>query len=313
MRTGGGAVALDAALREPLEATRVALTEALTAPALRDAAAPLAAAKLDAARLGPSDVGRLRDLHDTLAAGRGLPPEQGLERRVLCLLALAALDRLPTLPVDTGVRRLFLEEFRLYAAPDARRAPLLAAHTPTFLAALQTATLVRFPAGQLHWDVSGLERRALLRTPRRDLWRLARFVAFRMRGFGPAFFAHVNGLRKNPFIWLEKESDRSYHRMARALALQPQMLGLVIRAWFHDPDLAATSPHLAWTNRVFLDHGGLVVANGDADRDAGFLENNAGRRAAYERGEYRPQYGVVLWPRAAMLRWAAAHPELDDA
>lgn len=312
MTAGRGAAAPDAALRASLEETRAGLADALASPALRDAAAPLAAHGLDPARLGAGDLGRVRALHGTLAAEGALPPEQGLERRVLCLIALAALDRLPTLPVDDGVRRLLLEEFRLYAAPDARRAPLFAAPTPTFSAALQTATLVRFPAGQLHWDVSGLERRTLLRAPCRDLPRLLAFVGLRMRGFGPAFFSHVNGLRKNRFIWLEKESNRSYHRMARALALQPHMKGLVIRAWFHDPQLVETSPHLAWTNTVFVENGGLVVANGDAGADAGFLANNASRRAAYERGEYRPQYGVVLWPRAAMISWAAAHPELAD-
>lgn len=235
-----------------------------------------------------------------------------LERIVLLRAAVAAAGRVPTLPVDDGVRRLFFDEFRIFAAPSARQRPLLKLGTATFRAACELARLVRFPAGQYHWDVSGLSRRMLLKVPPLELPRVLYFLARRMRGVAPAFFPHVNGFRRNPFVWVEAESNRSFHRMARALALQPQMLGLVTHAWLHDPDLHVVSPHLAWINRVFLDNGGLVVANGSAARDKAVLANNAARKQAVEDGQYRPRYGLVLWPRAAMLDWAARHPEFAD-
>lgn len=261
----------------------------------------------------PSHWARLATLKAELGRTGALVSDVALERWLLLRMAGASLERVAALPVSPDVQRLFLEEFTLYAAPDKRRSPLLALGTPTFRAACEVASLARFPAGQLHWDVSGLERRALLRVPTAQLPRVLTFVAARMRGFGPAYFSHVNGLRRNPFVWVETESNKSYYRMARSLERQPEMLGLVTRAWFHDPDLEATSPHLAWTNRVFTENGGIVVANGKAESDAGFLANNTDRQAAYERGEYRPKYGLVLWPRAAMIAWANRHPELADS
>ena len=72
--------------------------------------------------------------------------------------------------------------------------------------------------------------------------------------------------------------------MAWCMRLQPKILGLVTRSWFHDPSIAQASPHLEWVNRVILENGGRVVRNRSAGTDSGFLENNGARRAAYEAG-----------------------------
>ena len=45
---------------------------------------------------------------------------------------------------------------------------------------------------------------------------------------------------------------------------------------------------------------------------AGALSRSNKRRELYEAGDYQPQLGLVIWPRSAMLRWAALHPEFDS-
>jgi len=246
--------------------------------------------------------------HPALAGNDEIP----LERFLLAETARAALDRIASLPVVDSVRQLLLDEICLYASPDVRRRPMLHSDTESFRAACEVVRLRRFPAGQYHWDVSGFSRRHLRHVSIHDLPGFLLFLTRRMKGRGPAFFPHVNGFRRNPYVWLETESNRSLHRMAACLDLQPAIVGLVTRAWLHDPRLGETSPHLAWVNTVFLENGGLVVANGPAGTDAGFLANNAARQKSFEDGSYQPQYGIVLWPRTAMLEWAARHPEFSD-
>jgi hypothetical protein len=234
------------------------------------------------------------------------------ERFLLLRAAERVLGSIVDLPVACSVKTLFCEEFEFFAAPDKRRAPLLTLGTPTFSASCELVSLRRFPAGQLHWNVSGLPRRMLARIPVRDLPRTLRFVATKMKGFSPTFFSHVNGLRRNRFVWLEEESNRAYARMAESLHYQPRILGLVTMSWFHDPGISEVSPHLAWTNRVILENGGLVVSAGLASVSEGAIENNRERQVAYEKREYSPRLGLVLWPRDAMLGWLARHPELRD-
>lgn len=301
-----------------IDGVREELTASLRAPELQDAGAFLrrldarpVEALLDshlAAARDRSPIAQLFAKHPEYAAHDGRP----VERFLLTQAAVTALEGMAVLPVVEAVRQQLLEEVCLYSTPDPKRRPLLQWETPTFRAACEVVRLRRFPAGQYHWDVSGFSRRYLRHVSPRDLPRFLAFLAVGMRGLGPAFFPHVNGFRRNPFVWLETESNRSLYRMAKCLELQPAIIGLVTRAWLHDPQLAETSPHLAWVNRVFRENGGLVVANGSADADTGFLANNAARQKSFEDGSYRPQYGVVLWPRRAMLSWAARHPEFAD-
>ena len=255
---------------------------------------------------------RLATLKAELARAGVLTSETVFERSVLLRSARASLGEVPRLPLTRSVKEMFYDEFVLCAAPDARRAPLLELGTSTFRAMCEVVSLARFPAGQLHWNTSGLPRSMLVDVRRRDLAGVLFFVANKMRGFAPAAFTHVNELRRNRFIWLEEESNRSYHRIARSLEHQPESRGLVTRAWFHDPDLGRVSPHLAWTNRVIVENGGIVVRAGTPDLNDVFA-NNSARRDAYERGSYRPQFGLVLWPRAELIEWARRNPQYADA
>ncbi|MGH9349370.1 MAG: hypothetical protein ACRD26_19140, partial [Vicinamibacterales bacterium] len=182
----------------------------------------------------------------------------------------------------------------------------------SFAAMCKVATLRRFPAGQLHWELSGLPRSWLLRVDPRALPRVWFYVAAKLRGCAPAFFIHLNANRRDRFALLERESNRSYFRMAQSLALQPHVKGLVASSWLHSPDTMRVSPHLTSLNRVFLEHGALVTTMGPAAPDCGVFDRSPERRRLYENGAFRPTTGLVIWPRDAMLRWADTHPEYGD-
>ena len=117
---------------------------------------------------------------------------------------------------------------------------------------------------------------------------------------------------RNRALVIEKEVRRAYYRMARSLMLQPEMKGILTSAWFHDPAALKEAPHLAALNEPYLHHGGRIVTSvGDAGEDSGFLKYNPERRKLYEQGKLRIQLTLAMWPRAAAIRWAEAHPELD--
>jgi len=297
----------------PLDEVVVTLARASVAEPLARAAAALRAVKVTddeilsavAAAAAPngsaSEAIRLRDravAHDPEIE------DAGVERLLLVRAAAASLPRVRTLPIGDAGRRMLLADFEFFGAPESRTVPLFRAKEPTFRQMAGVASLVRFPAGQLHWEVSGVARRMLLRAALPDWPRLAWWLLVRLGGRAPVAFTHVNGYRKNRFVMLEEESIRSYCCIAEALREQPHLRGLASASWFHAPDVALTSPHLAWTNRVILENGGVVISIGDASDVRDAIANSRQRRDALERGAYHIQVGLVLWPRRAMLGWA---------
>jgi hypothetical protein len=308
-------------MRDPalLDATREALQAALhetdLAPlwaAWREGDAALAEARhlVPAVRTHSAALARLTELKHALER-RGLPVGGGAFERLLIVAAAAdAIAALPALPVDPSVQELFCQNFQAYAA--GRVTEPFDTSRASFVAMTRIAALSRFPAGQLDWEVSGLPRSWLLKVRARSLPRLAVSIAFELRGFGPAYFSHINPNRRNRGILLERESLRSYHRMARSMERQPHIRGLITASWLHSPDTFAVSPHLAWLNRVFLDNGGRVLPLGAAAADCGVLHRSPERQKAYEEGVFRPTQALVIWPRAAMLSWARGHDEFRE-
>jgi hypothetical protein len=257
----------------------------------------------------PRSQHSVRELIAALARSESDAPGT-VEQLLLTSSALVALDDLPALPVGDRVKALFCEEFRSIACPGAReRRDLL--NGSRFVSLCRLATLRRFPAGQFHWEVSGIPRTYLLRVAPRSLPGTLTFVATRMRGLAPVFYSHLNPRRPDRSL-SERESNRSYFQMAKALELQPAVRGFAACAWFRSPDTAAVSPHLAWVNRVFLENGGLVVRAGRADPEGGVFYRSVTRRKLYEMGAFTPTNGLVLWPRRDMIAWAAAHQEFAD-
>jgi hypothetical protein len=233
-------------------------------------------------------------------------------RHALLHTALGALDQLIELPVARSVKVLFCDVFRSVASPPVRGARWFRPdldHTARGLCAF--ALLQRFPAGQFDWELSGLPRSWLLKIPARDLPRVIHAIGGRLKGFRPCFFAHM-GLRRYSLVFRESESNRSYYRMAKSMEQQPDIRGLLASAWFFAPDIGEVSPHLAWTLRTPQENGAIVTTMGPADVQSGFLEGSRERRERFERGEYSPMLGLLIWPREDLIRWAGAHPELED-
>ena len=256
-------------------------------------------------RLGRLKASLLRD---------GVPVGGGaFERFLIVAAALESVDRLPGLPLDQRVRELFCQNFRAYAATPSKLPEPFDLGRASFISMARIATLSRFPAGQLDWEVSGIPSSWLFRVRPRSLPRLVSSILFELRGFQPAYFSHINPNRRNQGILLERESLRSYHRMARSMEQQPEIKGFVTASWLHSPDTFTVSPHLSWLNTVFLENGGHVIPLGPTGTDTGVLHRSPERQQAYDAGTFKPTEALVIWPRAAMLTWAARHDELRDS
>jgi len=256
-------------------------------------------------------VTRLRVLRRELEE-EGLDVRDGAFERFLVLTAaLASVDRVAQLPIDERVKELFYRKFTLYATSAPQE--LFDLDRASFVAMANVAALARFPAGQLDWVVSGIPRSWLFRVRPAALPRLLKLIAVDLGGFGPMFFSHLDATRPNAGVLLERESLRSYHRMARSMARQPAIKGFVTASWFHAPETFAVSPHLAWTNTVFHAHGGHVLPLGRANPAAGVLHRSPERQRAYDNGTFRPMEALVIWPRRSMLAWAADRQDLVDA
>lgn len=229
------------------------------------------------------------------------------ERTLLLLAALHAHLEMPRLAVDDRVKKLLAAEFEFFANPPAVWIPRFAHTDVRFREMARIATLRRFPAGQFHWERSGLPRSWLLRSA--SPIRLLRHVLTNMRGFAPYWEIHLNARRKNRLVLLESEANRSYYMIARSLERQPSVRGLMTASWLFCRTTAQVTPRMAWLRQVPESAGALIDDIGPAPPTSGFLTGSEERRAKYERGEYRPQIACVLWPRASLIAWADSHPE----
>jgi hypothetical protein len=254
-----------------------------------------------------SDAPRSQD--DVLSLRARVQPDgqwatQGLfERYALLRVALTTIERVPSLPVPEEVQRLLLDEILWLTRPGARELGWLVAPDYVFAALCKLVTLRRFPAGQLHWEISGLQRSAVVRVRLREVPRLLRGIVD-LGGFRPAFVPHF-AWRRRQIVLSEREHYRSLFLMAKALELQPEILGFVGEAWFYSPDTPRVSPHLAWAGRHFETWGGTVVVSGPADESSGVFVGGRARRELADAGKFQPTSGLVVWPRSAMQRWAA--------
>ena len=233
-----------------------------------------------------------------------------LEQYLLLLAALEGVPRIPALRMNEDAHRLIGEAFSFFAQPDARSLHRLRCGTPDFASMCKVATLRRFPAGQFEWELSGLPRSWLAKVDRASLPRLARTILFELRGFKPLIFPHFAACGKRRIVLREDAVKRSFHRMAMAMEVQPEVRGFLAAAWFLSPDALKVNPQLAWFLPIFQDNGGLVTTMGEVELGGRQLGTKPELKEQYERGEFRPRLGVVVWPRRAMLEWARRNPDL---
>lgn len=300
-----------------IDQTSQTCEESLSRPDLVDARSALD-------RAGASAADRIRIVHAVTQsassqeevkdlARRASDPGQAddsaaLERFLLIEAALHALPTVPTLPVCEPVKELICEEFQSWTRLDEAARKAFSVGKSRFVDMCKMASLGRFPAGQFDWDMSGLPLSYLLKVSPPSLPRALFVAAAKLKGRAPVFFAHL-GYRRPSLSLSEVEANRSYYRMAKSLELQPSVKGLVASSWIRSPDTHRVSPHLAWLNRVFLENGGFVAVMGPARPDCGVFVRSETRKRLYERGEFTPTIGLVIWPRREMIAWADRHPE----
>ena len=229
------------------------------------------------------------------------------ERFVLAHTALRYERALESAPVSPIVKRLTATGLARFA--DTRLT--LDVASDRFVALCKMATLRRFAAGQFDWESSGLPRSWLMRVrPAAAMARLLRSIALEWRGFGPVFFVHMP-VTYPVHALFEREALKAYYRMARSMEAQPRVKGLIASSWLHSPATFEVSPHLAWLNDLFAEHGAVVATMGRAAPDCGVLAQSVERQRAFDEGRFKPTLGLIVWARRDMLSWAAAHAELN--
>jgi hypothetical protein len=231
-----------------------------------------------------------------------------LERLLIWHAARQALPNVPSLPVEKSVRERLDQDLRQLHAMNVS----MAAGSYHFERAAKIATLRRFPAGPMEWELGGVPRSYFLQAAFPANLRFLAFVIFRLGGRAPCFFMHVAPAPRNRALGVPKEVLRSYYRMARSLQLQLGVRAVLAHAWFHDPRAVRDHPHLEVLSRPYLNHGGLITLLGPAPPTSGVLEGNAQRSADYLAGKVQYKVGFAIWPRDAAIRWADAHPELGE-
>ena len=262
-------------------------------------------------------VGAIPDAARQVAAlrevlGSAICRDAALERLLLLEALRRQAPRLRRLRLGEGMLRCLADELRFLAAPPSMDCAQLLAPSSGFVSMAMVVTGRRFPAGQLHVERSGIPLSWLLRLSPRSGARTIAFLARHLQGCGPLFFQHLAWRRRNRFSILEREQNRSYFRIAQSLALNPELKGLATESWLHSPDTFAVSPHLAWLNKPFLEHGGMVTVIGPASSSSGVLAKSAQRKRLYDEGKFHPTTALVVWPRAAILDWATSHPEFGE-
>jgi hypothetical protein len=235
-----------------------------------------------------------------------------LERFLLLNSARRIADEISGSPLAESVKRLYADEFAFFASPGSEFLSMFQVGQYRFAEMCKIASLRRFPAGQMHWEISGVVRSSLRHVSPFALPKLFDFLARRLKGYRPCFRGHLNGRRKNTLLLLESEQNLAYYRMTKSMELQPDILGYVATSWIHSPATLKASPHLKWLNSVFLENGGLIVDMGVESPDCGVFVGDVHRRKLWERGEFKPRSAMVIWPRREMLDWAARHPELEE-
>lgn len=232
-------------------------------------------------------------------------------RTALLQAARVAAPRVAALPVDAAVKRQILAIFDAIARP---KPPWEGYFDDPFRfdEMARYVTLRRFPAGQHDWELQSLPWSWLLKVDPRRLPALAGEIFGGLGGFGPLAAVHLNHFRRNAVILLDTEARRSWHRIARSVALQPRVAGLMGASWFFSREAAAETPRLAWLRGFFVDNGAFLVDMEPATPANGFTVGSAARARAYAEGRFAPRMTLVLWRRSRLLDWAARHPEYAD-
>ena len=253
----------------------------------------------------PASASRLVMLIETAKRAARLPAASAaIERWLLAHTAAATLSSTRKPLGETVLNRTCEEIASLLDDARATEETLLVTGI-RFREFAKMVTGRRFSAGLFHWDVCGVSRSWLLKVPWRDVPGMVRALA-RLRGLGPVMFPHLNP-RRQPGRLEEPAISDALAAMAETLESRPDLRGLVAASWLRSPDVHRVSPHLAAVNAPIVAAGGFVTTIGAAPPDCGVFERSRERERLYRQGRFTPTTGLVIWPRADMLRWWRSH------
>lgn len=247
---------------------------------------------------------------------KALPPEStaaGVSAghyAALSALPVAA-TRFMQAPVPLSVKRLYAAMIRDIAT----RAKHWEAHFDVegsrFHDVAHLVSLRRYPAGEVGFEIG--KRFSIFLSLRLHPLDWPGFAAVAVptlgRTLGPVCSLHFNYARQNWLVLPQSEFERSLWRIAKAMELHPEVKALTSVSWFHSPLLGQVFPRLSWMRDVFVNGGAYTVDLGPGSK-SDICYNSVKRCQLYEAGEFCPRQTLMIWPRHALLSWAASHPEL---
>jgi hypothetical protein len=220
------------------------------------------------------------------------------------------VDTVPSQPVDDSVKHLFCKEILSFAQPPPASLERFSLKHFPFVAMSKIVTFRRFPAGQTQWEISGLPRSFLLKTPPRQLPATLWFTLAHMKGRAPYFVCHLAATVVPLRLLTERELLKTFCRLALAIELQPHIKGVMAGSWLHSRETHRVSPHLAFLNVPYLASGGHYFDAGPAKELDGFLAGDPHRAELYRSGKYKPTFGVVLVSRDQIIQWRRDHEDI---
>jgi hypothetical protein len=224
----------------------------------------------------------------------------------------AAASRIASAPVTDRIKRRYIAFIHQIADRAKRWESHFDVEGSRFYDLAHLASLRRFPAGDLCFQVNRRLPVFLgLRVHPLDWPGLLHAMLFAVRGLGPTMTLHFNYARDNWLVVSQDEFERSLWRIAKVAERYPDLKALMTMSWFHSAAVGETFPRLAWMRNVFIE-GGAYAVDLEPGKAADICYNSAKRRELYEQGKFCPRQTLVLWPRAALLSWAAKRPELAD-
>jgi hypothetical protein len=124
------------------------------------------------------------------------------------------------------------------------------------------------------------------------------------RGYGTWLRVHTDSRYLSQFNEVGREL--CYRRVAEILLRRKHVRGLAGTSWYLDPSLQDISPHLAYLQRNPTRRGAFLLRHGTNPLDIDLATRTSRtRRRLYEAGEYTPVCYSFVWPRNAILSWAA--------
>lgn len=267
---------------------------------------PVVAARW-ASRVGTSGAVRRLERYMTRRVPElGQPVQADLRRSLIARLAVTVPGRLPREDLPESILELIPERLDRLAAylstgPDCTYDP----QSDDYLKDLTFGLLLSVPCGSSDLDlasrvplssaIASAFRSGDLSTPFRYLG---------ARGYGTWLRLHTDSRYLSQFN--EAGRELCYRRIAELLLIRPHLRGLAGTSWYCDPSLQYVSPHLAYLQRNPTSRGAFLLRHGTNPLDIDLATRTSRtRRRLYEAGEYVPVCYSFLWPRKAILSWAA--------